>query len=62
LGQLLGIQELDPCRKLTLLKPEGTRRVRKPKFWWLVSVEEDVKDMGVRNANVSRVEGNCGRT
>jgi hypothetical protein len=24
LGRLLGMQESDPCRKLTLLKPEGT--------------------------------------
>jgi hypothetical protein len=26
------IQELDPCRQLTVLKPEGTRRVGKPKL------------------------------
>ena len=35
LGQLFRMQELDPCRKLTLLKPEGTRRVGKPKLMWL---------------------------
>jgi hypothetical protein len=27
----LGVQELDACRELTVLKPEGTRRVGKPK-------------------------------
>jgi hypothetical protein len=32
LGHLFRIQELDPCRKLTLLKPEGTRFVGKPKL------------------------------
>ena len=32
LGQLFRMQELDPCRKLTLLKPEGTRRVGKPQL------------------------------
>jgi hypothetical protein len=48
-GQLFRMQELDPCRKLTLLKPEGNRRVGKPKLGWLESVEEDVKNMGTRN-------------
>jgi len=38
-----------PCRKLTLLKPEGTRHVRKPKLSWPDSIEEDLKNMGVRN-------------
>jgi hypothetical protein len=49
LGQLFRMQELDLCRKLTVLKPEGTRRVGKPKLTWLESTEEDLKDMGVRN-------------
>jgi len=43
------MQELDPCRKLTLLKPKGNRRVGKPKVRWFESVEEDLKKMGVRN-------------
>ena len=33
---------------LYLLKPEGTRRVEKPKLRWLESVEKDQKK-GVRN-------------
>ena len=43
------MQELDLCRKLTVLKPEGTRRVGTPKLGWFESAEEDLKDMGVRN-------------
>jgi hypothetical protein len=39
------MQELDPCRKLTLLKPEGTRHVGKPKMRWLESAEEDIKNV-----------------
>jgi hypothetical protein len=44
LGQLLRMQELDPCGKLTVLKPEGTRRVGKPKLKWLESVEGELKN------------------
>ena len=43
------MQELDPCRKLTLLKPEDTRHVGKPQLRWLESAEGDVKNVGVRN-------------
>jgi hypothetical protein len=49
LGQLFRMQELDLCRKLTLLKPEEKRRVGKLKLRWLESTVEDLKDMGVRN-------------
>jgi hypothetical protein len=40
LGHLVRMQELDPCRKLTVLKPEGTQHVGKPKLRWQESVEE----------------------
>jgi hypothetical protein len=43
------MQELDPYRKRTLLKPEGTRRLEKHKLSWLGSVGEDLKNMGMRN-------------
>jgi hypothetical protein len=32
LGHLFKMQKLDPCGKLTVLKPEGTRRVGNPKL------------------------------
>jgi len=41
------MQELYPCRKLTILKPESTGRVGKPKLTWLQSAEEDLKKSGV---------------
>ena len=47
LEHLFRMQELDPCRKLTVLKSEGIRRVGKPKLMWLESVEENLKNMGV---------------
>ena len=46
-GQLFRMHELDHCRKLTILKPEVTRRVGKPKVRWLESIEEDLKEMGL---------------
>jgi len=48
-GTLLRMQGLDPRRKLTLLKPEGTRRVEKPQLGWFESVAEYLKNMDVRN-------------
>jgi len=51
-GALLRMQELDPRRKLTLLKPEGTRREGKPQLRWLELVAEDLKNMGVRNWSI----------
>ena len=43
------MKELDPWRELTLLKPDGTRRVGERKLKCLELVEEDLKNMGVRN-------------
>jgi hypothetical protein len=49
LGYFFRMQELDACRKLTILNPESTRRVGKHNLRWLESVEEDLKKMGVRD-------------
>lgn len=47
LGHLFRMQEQNPCRTLTLHKPEGTRRVGRPTIWWLDSVD-NLKTMGVK--------------
>ena len=47
-GQLVRMQELNPCRELALLEPEGTRSVGKPKLRWLESVEEELKKIDWR--------------
>jgi hypothetical protein len=48
LEHVFGMQVLEPCGKLTVLKPVGTRRVGKRKLRRLKSVE-DPKNMDVRN-------------
>jgi hypothetical protein len=50
LGHPVRMQEQNPCRKLTLHKPEGTRRVGRPAVGRLDSVEADLKIMGVRKS------------
>jgi len=50
---------MEPCRKLALLKPEGTRRAGKPKLRWPELVEEDLK-MGVRNWRCKYQDENSG--
>jgi hypothetical protein len=47
LGHLFKMQEQNPCRKLALHKPEGTRQVGRPAVRWLDSVEEDSKTIGI---------------
>jgi hypothetical protein len=49
LGQFFRMQEQNPWRKLTLLKPEGTPWVGRTAARWLDSVEEDLKKTGVWN-------------
>jgi hypothetical protein len=48
-GHLFRMQEENPCRELTLCKPESTRRVGTPAIRWLDSVQEYFKTMGLRN-------------
>ena len=45
LGYLFRMQELYPCRRLTLIKQEGTRSVGKPTLRWLESVEEELRNI-----------------
>jgi hypothetical protein len=43
------MQEQNPCRKLALHKPEGTRQVGRSAVGWLDSFGEDLQTMGVRD-------------
>ena len=67
LGHFFRMQELEPCRKLSVLKTDGPRRVGKPDQRQLESAEEDLKMMGWREelemyvAGPRTVEGNFGR-
>jgi hypothetical protein len=44
-GKPFRMQEQDSCRKFTLLNPEVTQHVGKPKLKWLESAEEDLKNV-----------------
>jgi hypothetical protein len=62
MGYLCRKQELDSCRRITVRTPEDTGRVGKSKLIWLESVEEELKEMGVRNwrGTASSCRGNSG--
>ncbi|PSN30409.1 hypothetical protein C0J52_28478 [Blattella germanica] len=42
------MEEDSPARKLTLLKPEGSRRVGRPNFRWMDGIEDDLRKIGTR--------------
>ena len=46
LGHFFRMQDLGPCRRVTLLKPEGTRRVVKLKLRWLEWLEQEEEEEG----------------
>ena len=48
LGHILRKDEADPCRKLTLTSPYGTRRVGRPQLRWLDEVEKDIMETGIQ--------------
>jgi len=48
-GHLVRMQDNMPCKKITLDKPEGRRRVGSPNLRWMDGVMWDAKRLGVRN-------------
>jgi hypothetical protein len=49
LGKLFRMQGQNPCRKSSLHKEEGTRRVGRLAVRWLDPVQEDLKTTGITN-------------
>jgi hypothetical protein len=48
-GHIEWMQDNLPCKKITLDKPEGRRRVGRPNLRWMDRVMRDVERLGVRN-------------
>jgi hypothetical protein len=48
-GRIVRMQDNLPCKKITLDKPEGRRRVGRPNLRWMDGVTEDAERLGVRN-------------
>ena len=48
-GHIVRMQDNLQCKKITLDKPEGRRRVGRPKLRWMEGVVKDAERLGVRN-------------
>ena len=48
ISKLRWMAEENPVRKLTLLRPEGSRRAGRPKIRWVDGVEEDLRNHSIR--------------
>jgi hypothetical protein len=48
-GHIVRMQDNIPCKKITLDKPEGRRRVGRPNLRWMNGVTKDAERLGVRN-------------
>jgi hypothetical protein len=48
-GHIVRMQDNLPCKKITLDKPEGRRRVRRPHLRWMDGVTKDAERLGVGN-------------
>jgi hypothetical protein len=48
-GHIVRVQDNLPCKKITLDKAEGRRRVGRPKLRWMDRVMRDAERLGVRN-------------
>ena len=45
---IIRMPEKNPVKKLSLLRPEGSRRAGRSKLRWLDGVEEDLRTLGIR--------------
>jgi hypothetical protein len=43
------MQDNLPCRKITLVMPEGRRRVGRPNLRWKNGVKRDAERLGIKN-------------
>jgi hypothetical protein len=48
-GHIVRIEDNLPCKKITLDKPDGRRRVGRPNHRWMDGVMGDAERLGVRN-------------
>jgi hypothetical protein len=48
-GHIVRMQDNLPCKKITLDKPEGRKRVGRPNLKWIDGVMRDAERLGVRN-------------
>jgi hypothetical protein len=48
-GHIVRMEDNLPCKKITLDKPEGRRRVGRPNLKWMDGVMRDAERLGVRN-------------
>jgi len=48
-GHIVRMQDNLPCRKITLVMPEGRTRVGRPSLRWMDGVKRDARWLGIRN-------------
>jgi len=61
-GHIVRMQDNLPCKKITLDKPEGRRRVGRPNLRWMDRVMRDAERLGVRNWRIkSKDRDGCRR-
>ena len=49
--------EENPVKKLTLLRPEGSRRAGRPKLRWWDGVQKDLRTLGIRGWRRRSLDG-----
>jgi hypothetical protein len=60
-GHIVQMQDNLPCKKITLDKPEGRRRVERPNLRWMDGVTKDAERLEVRNWRIKARDRNVWR-